>query len=94
MSDKEKLENAIRVLEGNYKSCVFRHKEELVPVTDIIALLKALYRDVDAVRSCQTCVNRPKCDANDDGWKQRFWVSCGGSVKIKWEWQGITEAEE
>lgn len=94
MTDVEKLAMVLRVLEGNYKSCVFRHKGELVCVTDIIDLLKALYRDVEAVRSCQTCANRPKCDANDDGWKQRFWVSCGGSAKIEWEWQGITEAEE
>lgn len=41
MTDVEKLAMVLRVLEGNYKSCVFRHKDELVPVTDIIALLKA-----------------------------------------------------
>ena len=38
MMDREK---AIRILEGNYKSFVFRHKGELLTVNELIALLKA-----------------------------------------------------
>ena len=37
MADREK---AIRILEQKYSSGVFRSKDELIPVTDIIALLK------------------------------------------------------
>ena len=38
MADREK---AIRILEQKYSSGVFRSKDELIPVTDIIVLLKA-----------------------------------------------------
>jgi len=35
------LEKAIRILEQNYSHGVFRSKDELIPVTEIISLLKA-----------------------------------------------------
>lgn len=38
MTDREK---AIRILEGNYKSFVLRHKGELITVNELLALLKA-----------------------------------------------------
>ena len=38
MTDRDK---AIRILEGNYKNFVLRHKGELITVNELIALLKA-----------------------------------------------------
>ena len=46
MSD---LEKAVRILEQNYRSFVLRSKDELISVTDIIALLKA------QGQKCQEC---------------------------------------
>lgn len=41
MDEQEKLERAIRVLEGNYKNSVLRHNGELLTVNELISLLKA-----------------------------------------------------
>lgn len=43
MPDREK---AIRILEGNYKSFVLRHKGELITVNELLALLKAQEQEV------------------------------------------------
>ena len=56
---------------------------------DAMVLLKALWNDLSEVRSCKNCKNVSKCDPKDNGWKQRFWQSCGGSCKLKWEWRGV-----
>lgn len=56
---------------------------------DALLLLNALWKDLNKARPCFACKNQSKCDPNDSGEKQRFWVSCGGSCKLKWEWRGF-----
>lgn len=70
-------------------------------MADALALLKAqalmidaLMRDLKKSSPCSCCANWYKCDPDDDGEKQRLWASCGGSSKLKWEWQGIEEVRE
>ena len=65
MTDRDK---AIRILEGNYKSFVLRHKGELITVNELLALLKAQESIEARLHLCESCTKEyPECDATIDG---------------------------
>lgn len=57
MAEQEKLERAIRVLEGNYRNFVLRYNRELVTVNEILALLKAQEPEKEKIPEypCKNC---------------------------------------
>ena len=60
---------------------------------DALELLKAMWCDLQATKSCAVCRHRDECDPNadeyDPAW-QRF-HDCGGPFKLNWKWRGPTE---
>lgn len=58
-------------------------------VENLKAERDALMRDLKKASPCSCCANWHICDPNSDGKEQRFWASCGGSMKLKWKWQGV-----
>lgn len=76
MADREK---AIRILEQNYSNGVFRSKDELMPVTDIIALLKVQ----ESVRPIiEKNISTGECE---DPWGRLFFCgACGKRINEKY----------
>lgn len=59
---------------------------------DAFKLINALWSEVSAVKSCQTCAYRDfkYCNPNaeSDSEAQRRWRECCGTLKMRWEWRG------
>lgn len=92
MTKREEIIRDLKVIR-TWAACSAIQINDMGKIVDTIdgalALIEGLWHEVDKVRSCAACKNVDKCDPNDDGVKQRFWVACGGSRKLKWEWRGV-----
>ena len=92
MPDREEIIRDLKVIR-TWAACSAIQLNDMGKIVDTIdgalALIEGLWHEVDKVRSCATCKNVDKCDPNDDGVKQRFWVACGGICKRNWEWRGV-----